>query len=102
MTLPANIVTEATSLQAQVEQYTPLVNAPHAAIVAMQLNAAQLVADTQAALVAPSNLDNYTFPTDAPSMVVSVLSVLSTAETQNSLSLARGVFGRSASNLDQF
>lgn len=101
MSLPVNIVVEAQFLQSQVKQFSPLANAPHAAIMAMKLNAANLVSDVQAALTATSNLDNLTFPTDVGLMVTTMLSVLTTAQSQTSLSLARGVFGRSASNLDQ-
>ena len=50
MALPSNIVTEATFLQSQVTQNQPLTSAPRAQIVAMQLNGAQLIKDTDTAL----------------------------------------------------
>lgn len=102
MTIPAAILTAATSLEAQVEAAQPLINASYPTIVAMQLNAANLVASIQTVLTAPNNLlDTFIAPTDAPSIVKGVLNVLGAAEDQSNLALARGICGRSALNLDQ-
>lgn len=102
MSIPANITTELRSLQAQVIAAAPLANASTATITALQLNAGNLVADIQAALVAPGNLlDVWVSPIDPISIVGGVLSVLSASQDQNKLSLMRGVIGRVASNLDQ-
>lgn len=102
MTLPANILTEAASLEAQVAAASPLANASRATKDAIKLNAAQLVSDTEAALIAPDNvLDTWTAPVDPASIVTGIGTIVDTADTQASLAVARGVFGRSASNLDQ-
>ena len=102
MSIPANITTELTSLQAQVAAAAPLANATHATKVALQLNAGQLVADVQSALVAPSNLlDTWIAPTDPVVIISGVLGLLTASQDQNNLSLMRGVTGRAASNLDQ-
>lgn len=102
MSIPANIVSELASLQAQVAAASPLSQATHATIVALQLNATQLVADVQTALTAPNNLlDTWTAPPDPGAMVSGILSVLTAAQDQNTLSYMRGVTGRAASNLEQ-
>lgn len=102
MSISANIITEITFLESQVQQYTPLANAPHAAIVAMQLNAAKLVSDVQAALVATSLLDTYVAAVDQVTIISGVLTVFTAADDQANLALKRGIVGRVASNLDQF
>lgn len=100
--IPANITTELATLQAQVTAAAPLTSASHATITALKLNAGQLVADVQSALVAPDNLlDTWAAPIDAPSIVVGFAGVLSAGQDQSNLSLMRGVTGRVASNLDQ-
>lgn len=102
MTIPASIFTALTSLEAQVAAASPLVNAPFSTIVALQLNAANLVASVQTTLTAtPNLLDTWVSPTDALSIISGVLNLTSIAEDQSNLSLMRGVVGRAASNLDQ-
>ncbi len=113
MTIPSNITTELTSLQAQVKAATPLNNAPFTTIKAMQLNAVNLVSDIQTALTTTKLvpnivlttdsvlLDTWLAPVDATSMVTGVLMVLTAAQNQQQLSLLRGVAGRVADNLNQ-
>jgi hypothetical protein len=99
--IPTNITDELTSLQAQVDAALPLNNAPFATIKALQLNAGNLVADMQTALVASSVLDTWVAPTDAISMVNGFNVAVTAGIDQGNLSLMRGLVGRVASNLDQ-
>lgn len=100
--IPAKITTELASLQAQVIAATPLAAAPRAAILAIQLNAAQLVSDIQSTLVAPNNtLDTFVPPADPVAIVNGVLGLLTASQDQSNLALMRGVVGRATSNLDQ-
>ncbi|WP_407146232.1 hypothetical protein [Bradyrhizobium sp. ORS 86] len=101
MSIPAAITAELANLQAQVKAASPLSSASRPIVLAMQLNAAQLVADVQAALVAPSVLDSWVAPSDPAAIVTGVLGVSVAAEDASNLSLMRGVVGRVASNLDQ-
>jgi hypothetical protein len=101
MTIAASITSELTSLQLQVQAASPLAQAPRATLIAIKLNAAQLVGDLQAALDAPSPLDSFAAPTDPASIAAGVLSVAEVASDQSSLSLMRGVAGRAASNINQ-
>lgn len=102
MTLPANITAEIASLQAQVKAAGALNAAPRATVQAIKLNAAQLVADTQAALVAPHNmLDTWVPPVDPAAIVTGILSVAQASEDQSDLAVTRGIVGRVASNVDQ-
>ncbi len=113
MTIPNNVTTELASLEAQVTAATPLKNASFATIKAMQLNAANLVADIQTALTTTTlipnivlmtdsvQLDTWTAPLDPAGIVAGINLSVVAAENQNTLSLMRGVVGRVASNLDQ-
>jgi hypothetical protein len=113
MTIPANITSELTSLQAQVKAATPLNNAPFATIKAMQLNAGNLVNDIQTALTTTKLipnivlttdstwLDSWSPPPDPISMVTGFNAVVTASANQSDLSLKRGVVGRVASNLNQ-
>jgi hypothetical protein len=102
MTIAPQIFTDLTNLEAQVSAATPLANASHSTIVALQLNATNLLTEIQAALVAtPNLLDTYTAPNDPATMVSGYLGVLAIAQDQNNLSLMRGVVGRATSNLEQ-
>jgi hypothetical protein len=101
MTLPASIQAEFVNLQAQVKAAGALNAAPHATVQAIKLNAAQLVSDVQAALVASNSLDNWVAPADPIAMISGVLAVAQAADDQSDLSLARGVAGRALSNLNQ-
>ena len=102
MTISATITTELADLQAQLAAATPLTQAGHASVVAIKLNAGQLLNDVQSALIAPANLlDTWTAPSDAPAMASGLLGVLDAAEDQSALALARGQIGRVVSNLNQ-
>jgi hypothetical protein len=101
MAVSSTIMTEFTSLQAQVIAAAPLVNASHATVIALQLNAGTLVADIQSALTSDTLLDTWTAPVDPGGIVSGFLGVVIDGTDQNSLSLLRGVSGRIASNLDQ-
>jgi hypothetical protein len=101
MTISTTITAELASLQAQVIAAAPLANASHATIVALQLNAGQLVADVQAALLAPTNLDNWIAPADPAAIASALTGIYGQGLDQSNLSLMRGVTGRAASNLDQ-
>ena len=101
MSIPAKITTELQSLQAQVAAASPLTNANFATVKAMQLNAGQLVADVQAALVTSTPLDNWVAPGDAQSIIAGFVAVVGAGTDQKTLSLMRGVVGRVASNLGQ-
>lgn len=112
MTIPVNITTELTSLEAQVIAATPLANTPHSTLVAIQLNAINLTADVQTALTTttltnliPSTdstlLDSWVPPIDAVTIVTGILTVSTAAQNQQTLSLLRGIVGRVVSNLEQ-
>ncbi len=102
MSIPANIATELTNLQAQVIEAAPLTAASKATRTAIKLNAAQLVADVQAALIAPNNLlDTWAAPLMPNDIATGINSVVSAAKDQSNLALMRGVVGRAASALDQ-
>ncbi|SHG92023.1 hypothetical protein [Bradyrhizobium erythrophlei] len=102
MSIPTNITTELTNLQAQVAAAAPLASASRATVLAIKLNAAQLVTDVQSALVAPNNmLDTWTAPPDPPAMIAGIEGLLAASQDQSNLALMRGVTGRAASNLEQ-
>lgn len=118
MSIPQNILDEASFLQSQVTANNPLQSAPRANVTAMQLNAAQLVIDTDAALanaatlpVAPvppgvqpdvtGTLDTWIAPVDAQSIIDGVTASFYAAQNSSDVCLFRGVVGRVASNLDQ-
>lgn len=100
--IPASITTALASLVSQVAAANPLVLAPRATILAIQLNAAALVSNIQSTLVAPNNtLDTFVPPTDPVAIANGVLGLLTASQDQSNLSLMRGVVGRATSNLDQ-
>jgi hypothetical protein len=100
--ISAEIRAELASLQTQVSAAKPLRNATRATIQALQLNATQLVADVEAALVAPGNmLDTWTAPADPAVIISGIADILTAAQDQSALSLMRGVIGRATSNLEQ-
>lgn len=102
MTIPANIKTELTALQAQLAAAEPLQNASGPTIVALQLNAYQLLNDVDAALTeAEGNLDNWSVPTDPQAIVSGFLGIVGNATDQNTLCNMAGYIGRSNKNLDQ-
>lgn len=101
MTIPANISSELIFLQKQVLAAGKLENAPFSTVKAIQLNAANLVADIQTTLTSASDIDTWTAPADQPGIVSGFLKVAVEATDQNTLSLMRGIVGRSLSNLNQ-
>lgn len=102
MSLPTNIAREIAYLQTQVTAAAPLTSAPRATLLAMQLNADQLVADTEAALETSSGaLDNWTPPIDPQAIIAGVLALETSAFGQTALANCRGLVGRIASNLNQ-
>lgn len=101
MTIATSITTALQSLINQVAAANPMASASQATRTALKLNAGNLLASIQAALVAPSILDTWSAPTDAPSMIAGVAQVYCDAQDQSNLCLMRGVVGRAASNLDQ-
>lgn len=102
MSIPANITAEIAFLQSQVTQNAPLTSAPRAQVVAMQLNAKQLVADTDAALTAAAGtLDTWTSPVGAAQIIAGIQAISTSAQNQSDIALCRGIVGRVASNLDQ-
>lgn len=96
-----DIQDELVGLQEQVAAATPLENAPSATVKAIQLNAIDLTADIQAALVATGTLDNWSAPTDAPTIISGFNDIVTQATDESTLALLRGVLGRVTSNLDQ-
>jgi hypothetical protein len=102
MSLTPKIVTELNSLQAQVEAAQPLANAPHSTVVALQLNAINLLSDINTALAAAAgSLDGWVAPVDAPSIIKGILGIYQNAQDQRDLFLASAMVGRIVSNLEQ-
>ena len=102
MSIPANITAELAALQAQTAAAAPLQAAPRAAVVALQLNAAQLVADLDTALTGASgSLDSWAAPSDPLSIASGILGLAQAAADQTTLSDMRGAVGRAAANLNQ-
>lgn len=102
MSIPSAIFDEIDSLQAQITAASPLDAAPRANVQAIKLNAAQLVADVQSALVAPGNvLDTWSAPIDPADITYGVLNLVQAGNDQANLALMRGLVGRVASNVNQ-
>lgn len=102
MSIPANITAEIAFLQSQVKQNKPLTSAPRAQVVAMKLNAAQLVADTDAALLAAAGtLDTWTTPVGVAQIISGIEAISASATNQSDIALCRGIVGRVASNINQ-
>lgn len=113
MAIPANILAEIANLKAQTQANVPLQNAPRPNVIAMQLNAAQLVVDADAAQFPLAGvLDTWTafspvsiiYPNgtiDPQQIVNGVLQLLGNAQDENAIVLIRGLVGRVADNLDQ-
>lgn len=99
--ISTSITTALISLQDQVTAAQPLANADQATIVALQLNAANLVESIEAALHVTSVLDTWMPPSDPQSMIAGVLIDVTAAEDQSKLALMRGEIGRATSNLEQ-
>ena len=102
MTIPANITTEITALQAQVAAAAPLTGASQATLTAMQLNAAQLVRDIDGALTSAAGvLDTWTAPVGTALIIAGIVELSGNAQDQSTLAKWRGYIGRATSNLDQ-
>jgi hypothetical protein len=102
VSIPANIFSEWENLQAQVAAAAPLNTASRATVVAMQLNAAQLVNDVENAEHSLAGaLDTYTSGVDPVLIIQGVLGVYENAVDVANLAQMRGIAGRVASNLDQ-
>lgn len=102
MTVPAAITSELAALQAQVAAAAPLTSASAATVLALQLNAAQLVTDVDAALAgAAGQLDTWIAPADPDQIVAGVTALVDSVEDQSSLADTRGLVGRVAANLEQ-
>jgi hypothetical protein len=100
--IPANVTTELADLQAATVAAAPLTSASRATITALQLNAAQLVADIDAAMVTTAGaLDTWVAPADPVPILTGVLGQLTSAVDQSALATMRGYVGRSTSNLEQ-
>ena len=102
MTVPANITTELASLQAQIASAAPLANASRATVIAIQLNAAQLTSDLEAAETATAGLlDSWSTPADPTLIASGILGLLESSQDQSSVVNMRGYVGRATTNLDQ-
>lgn len=102
MTIPANIVTELQFLQSQVAKASPLSTASRATITALQLNAAKLVKDAEAAQYSLAGvLDTWIPPTDPVAIINGILGIDQNAQDEADITALRGLVGRAADNLDQ-
>lgn len=102
MTIPASLQAEVIALNTAFLAADPLSQSPRAAITALQINAAQLVADIDTALTGASGaLDTFSAPTDAPSIASGFSALLTASQNQSDLADLRGLAGRVASNLEQ-
>jgi hypothetical protein len=104
MTIPKSIVSEFTNIQSQINAAVPLARASHATVIALQLNAAQLVSDCeQAEGTLAGALDTYVWiPGDDPAKITSAIVGLNgNAADEANIALLRGLAGRMASNLNQ-
>lgn len=102
MGIPANIVSQIAFLQTQTTAAAPLSSASPATIVAIQLNAENLVASVDAAVLAAAGaLDTWEAPTDPDLIVSGILALEQSATDQSALAVMRGYVGRMAANLNQ-
>jgi hypothetical protein len=100
--IPAALQSAATFLQNQVTQNQPLTSAPAPQITAMQLNAANLVVNGDAALLAAAGaLDTFTAPVGAIPIIQGVIGLAISAQNQSDLALFCGIVGRVNLNLAQ-
>ena len=101
MTIPANIKTELTELEAQIIAAGDLQNASGPTIIALQLNTFQLLNDVDSALAsAEGNLDNWAVPTDPQAIISGVLGIVGNATDQNTLCNMEGYVSRISLNLE--
>lgn len=102
MSIPQNVITELSELQAQVAAAYPLQSASQATVYAIQLNAKQLVADIETALLkAAGALDTWTAPADPVAIASGITGLLENAQDQSNLAQWAGYVGRATRNVDQ-
>jgi hypothetical protein len=102
MSIPQKVLTELSELQAQVAAAYPIQSAPQQTVIAIQLNAQQLVADIETALIgAAGALDTWTAPADPVAIASGLLGLLENAKDQANLAQWAGYVGRATKNVDQ-
>jgi len=104
MTIPQSIADQFAFIQAQINAAIPLTAASHATVVALQLNAVNLVnACEQAQGTLAGGLDTYVWtPGDDPAAITSAIQGLNmNGNDEANIALLRGLAGRMASNLNQ-
>lgn len=100
--IPASITSALTALQSQTTSAAPLSNATRATLVAIQLNADNLLASMDSAMpTVGGSLDTWVAPIDPPAIASGILGLLTNALDQSNLATMRGFSGRAAKNLDQ-
>ena len=102
MAIPSALQAEIAALTAAFSAASPLPQAPRASITALQINAAQLVSDVDAALAgAAGALDTFSAPPLPDAMAAGLTALCAASQNQTDLADLRGLAGRVASNLDQ-
>ena len=96
--IPANITSEVTALQTQINANAPLSTASSATITAIGLNFEGALNDIYNALTATSVLDTLTMPTDPNAIVTAFLGVVTNSEDQTELASMLGYVGRANIN----
>ena len=95
MSIPAKITAELTALQAQLTAAEPIQSASQPTVVAIQLNAEQLLTDIGIALTAAAgSLDTWVAPVDPQQIVNGILGLGASADDQSSLADSVGYVGR--------
>lgn len=101
MTIPAKIIADLNSLEAQVEAADPIEAAPFATIKAIQLNVRSLETDTTLALTnAAGLLDSWVAPNNEPGIIAGVLARIGEAIDQWRLNDMLMVISRAHLNID--
>lgn len=102
MSVPQKILGEVQFLSNQINSSQPLTSQPKSLVTAMQLNAANLVKDIDAAQGdAIGQLDTWVQPGDPFALISSLQGLGISATDQLSIFDTRSFVGRLASNLDQ-
>lgn len=102
MTIPASIQAEIAAITTAFQAASPLKQAPRAAVRALQINAAQIVADVDISLAASAGaLDAFSAPVMPDAIAAGVSALLTASQNQTDLADLRGLAGRVASNLNQ-
>jgi hypothetical protein len=100
--IPQSIIGSLQFLQNQYNNAQPLTDQSRPTIVALQLNADNLIVNLDLAeIVAAGQLDTWTSSTDPFSLIASLQGLLVSAQDQTSICDIRSFIGRVASNLDQ-